>query len=282
MAAHHLSLITDELNAPLPTALAFAKAEGLRRVDIRTVDADNVIALSVPRQQALARLIKDAGVEVGCIATPILKWSRQGRRTLATADQYGFDPGTRSAADWCGEAAFTAGQLGTRHLRIFTYLAYEGFEVTDLAADFGALLRVAGEHDLLLHVENEPACNVRLTDDLLRVMEKLAHPRLRALLDIGNMVWTGHVPHEAEIARVMPYVDQLHFKDYRRADRRVVALGEGEVPYRRLLAAAFAAAGDRPLTLTIETHVPDDQPDATRRSLAHLRAVLADLGVAAA
>lgn len=278
MTEHRLSLITDELQTTFRKSLAFARAEGLRRVDIRTIGSDNVVTMGFTRQRTAGRIIRDAGLEVGCIATPILKWAKPGARTLTTADLYGVDPGRRSVSDWCGDAAFTARALGTRHLRIFTYLSYEGFDVHDLAPEMEALLACADEHDLVLHVENEPVCNVRLTEDLLRLMEAFPHPRLRALLDIGNMVWAGHVPGKAEIARIMPYVDQLHFKDYRASAGRVVALGEGDVPYRKLLEAAFATAGDRPLTLTIETHVPDDQPDATRRSLAHLRALLRDLG----
>lgn len=282
MVEHRLSLITDELQGGFRDALAFARAEGLQRVDIRTIDGANIIGEGKARQREAGRLIREAGLEVGCVATPILKWARAGARTLTSADQYGFDPGSRSAADWCEAAASTARELGTRHLRIFTYLSYEGYVPRDLAPDYQAMLALAEAHDLVLHVENEPVCNVRLTDDLQRLVESFPSPRLRVLLDIGNMAWAGHVPSESEIARIMPWVDQLHFKDYRAAGKRVVALGEGDVPYHRLLAAAFDAAAGRPLTLTIETHVPGDQPGATQRSLAHLRSILRDLGQPAA
>lgn len=282
MTTHRLSLITDELQTTFRNSLAIARAEGLTRVDIRTIGSDNIMLIGSARQRTAGRIIRDAGLEVGCVATPILKWAKPGARTLTTADLYGVDPGHRSVSGWGLDAAFTARALGTRHLRIFSYLSYEGYAPQHLAPDYQALLARADADDLVLHVENEPVCNVRVTDDLLRLMETFPHPRLRVLLDIGNMVWTGHVPDATEIARIMPYVDQLHFKDYRASERRVVALGEGDVPYLRLLEAAFAATGDRPLTLTIETHVPDDQPDATRRSLAHLRALLRELGQPAA
>jgi sugar phosphate isomerase/epimerase len=73
----------------------------------------------------------------------------------------------------------------------------------------------------------------------------------------------------------MPSVDRIHFKDWSRTKRRIVALGEGDIPWKRYFATCLAAARDRPLALTIETHVPDDQPSATRRSLAYLRRLVA-------
>jgi hypothetical protein len=52
-------------------------------------------------------------------------------------------------------------------------------------------------------------------------------------------------------------------------------MGEGEIPYTTFMPACFAAAEGRPLTLSVETHVPADPVGATQRSLAALKALVA-------
>jgi sugar phosphate isomerase/epimerase len=128
---------------------------------------------------------------------------------------------------------------------------------------------------MVLHVENEPVCNVRTLGDLDALMRSWRHPRLKALLDIGNAASAGAPATVAGVASLAPHVDQAHFKDYSKARRAYVALGEGDIPYRELLAPCLAEARTRELVLTVETHVPGDRPDATRRSLAELRRLAA-------
>ena len=69
----------------------------------------------------------------------------------------------------------------------------------------------------------------------------------------------------------MPFVDMAHFKDYSATQKGYVAMGEGDIPYAALMAPVLSESRRRDIVLTIETHVPDDQPGATRRSLAGLR-----------
>lgn len=265
------SVITDEVGPELNAGLRFAAAEGLSTIDIRSVGGVNFLSLPASAQKFVAREIRDAGLQVGCLATPLLKWPAPGRSSGAAGDQFGFDPAGRLPAELY-EAAFEAAAiLGTRHLRIFSLLTYDGFRLVDLEPDFNLLIRGAERHDMVLHVENEPVCNVRTVADLIGVAQAWRHPRLRALLDIGNAFYTGAPPSPAQLAAVMPSVDQMHFKDYRNGPHAYVATGEGEVGYAELLPVCFTAAAGRSLALTIETHMPLEQPDATRRSLAALR-----------
>jgi sugar phosphate isomerase/epimerase len=71
----------------------------------------------------------------------------------------------------------------------------------------------------------------------------------------------------------------LHFKDYSNAERRFVAVGEGDIPFAALLAATLPAH-DAPLLLTIETHAPSDPAATTRRSVHGLRRLVDNLGLA--
>lgn len=272
-----VAVITDEISPDLDTCLAFVAEEGVKRVDVRSVGGVNFMSLTGREQADVSRRIRAAGLEVGCLATPLLKWSAPGKAAGRAGDQFGFDAKGRTHGELYEAAFEAAGELGTRHLRIFSYLTYDGFQLADLEAAYGELLALAEKYDMWLHVENEPVCNVLSVADLERAMRAWNHPRLRGLLDIGNAYSSGQPPTPADVAGVMAFVDQIHFKDYSAGKRRLVATGEGDIPYADLLTGPLRAQAGRDITLTVETHVPDDQPGATRRSLAAVRALAAGI-----
>jgi sugar phosphate isomerase/epimerase len=76
----------------------------------------------------------------------------------------------------------------------------------------------------------------------------------------------------------LPFTDILHMKDYADAARRFVAVGEGDIPLKTLLAATLPAHA-APLTLTIETHAPSEPLATTRRSVDGLRRMLDSIGL---
>ncbi len=275
---HTFSVITDEVSPDLAAGLRFAAEEGLSTVDIRSVGGVNFLSFEASEQKRIAAQIRDAGLTVGCLATPLLKWAPPGKGAATSGDQFGFETRERSTEQLYDDAFAAAAILGTRHLRIFSYLSYDGFVLADLEPAYDALLRRAETHDAVLHVENEPVCNVLSVADLAAATGRWNHPRLRGLLDIGNAYYASAPPSAADLAAVMPHVDLIHFKDYATAKRGYVPMGEGDIPYAQLMAPCFAAARTRPLILVIETHVPNEQPDATRRSLAGLRALAAGQG----
>ena len=270
-----LSVITDEVSPRLEVGIAFAVEEGLGTVDIRSIDAVNFLSLDRREQERAARQIKAAGLAVGCLATPLLKWPAPGKAAATMGDQFGFDAKGRSTEQIYRDAFEAAALLGTRNLRIFSFLTYDGFQVEDLREDFELLLKLAEEYDAVLHVENEPVCNVQSVPDLVQFMRAWRHPRLKALLDIGNAWWAEKPPTEADLAAVMPFVSQMHFKDFDAGARRVVPMGEGDIPYAGLIRLCLDAAKGRTLGFSIETHVPSDPARATRNSLAGLRRCLA-------
>ena len=273
---HTIAFVNDELKAPLATTIAFARENGIRAIEMRSIEGRNFLDLLPAEQKEVADHLADAGLTVVGLASPLLKWAASGQAAGSKGDQFGFDIGTRSLGDIARLAAEAAHTLGTRNVRIFSYLTHEGFRIRDLAPAIEELVRVAEREDLVLHVENEPVCNLRDERDLLALMKAFPHPRLRALLDIGNIYGAGVQPKADRLAALMPFVDHMHFKDAAFAGgRRTVALGEGEIPYTAFMPACFAAAEGRDLTLSVETHVHSDPVGATQRSLVALKALAA-------
>lgn len=271
-----LCVITDEVSPWLDAGLAFAEAEGLSMIDLRTIDGKNAVDLSDAELADAARRIRDAGLTVSCLCTPLLKWSPPGKAAKTKGDQFAFDLGDRTPGAVFARTFEVAERLGARHLRIFSYLAYDGFTLGDLKPALDELLTLAEAADMKLHVENENVCNLVSFPDLEALVTSYRHPRLRALPDIANAISGGHPPSAADLARLLPVTDMLHFKDFSRRERRRVAVGEGDVPFADLLASTLPRH-DAPLTMTIETHAPSDPEAMTRRSVQGLRRLLASL-----
>jgi L-ribulose-5-phosphate 3-epimerase len=273
-----LSLITDEVSSSLDEALAFAGAEGIGTVDLRVIDGRNVLGLTRGELAGAAQRVRAAGLSVSCLCTPLLKWSPPGKVARAKGDQFGFELGERTPGEVYAQAFEAAQVLGARNLRIFSYLAYDGYRIQDLHEPIDALLLLAEKFDLKVHVENEGVCNIAGFAELETLVAAYHHPRLRALPDIANAYRKGVPPVAADLARLLPSTDILHLKDYANAAQRYVALGEGDLPIATLLAATLPTHA-APVTLTIETHAPSDPVATTRRSVHELRRIVDSLGL---
>jgi len=273
-----LCLITDEVSPSLDEGLAFARAEGIGTIDLRVIDGSNVLALSRDELAGAAQRTRAAGLSVSCICSPLLKWSPPGKASQAKGDQFGFELGDRAPGVVYAQAFEAAEVLGARNLRIFSYLAYDGYRVDDLRGPIDELLALAEKFDMKLHVENEGVCNIGGFAELEALVTAYRHPRLRALPDVANAYRTGLPPSSADLARLLPFTDMLHFKDYANAARRFVAIGEGDIPFTALLAATLPAH-EAPLMLTIETHAPSEPAATTRRSVHGLRRMVDSLGL---
>jgi L-ribulose-5-phosphate 3-epimerase len=274
-----LGLITDEVSPSLDEGLAFARAEGIDTVDLRVIDGRNVLALSRGELTDAAQRVRAAGLSVSCICTPLLKWSPPGKAAQAKGDQFGFELGDRAPGAVYAQAFEAAEVLGARNLRIFSFLAYDGYCVDDLRGPIDDLLALAEKFDMKLHVENEGVCNIAGFAGLEALVMAYQHPRLRALPDIANAYRRGLPPSAKDLARLLGFTDILHLKDYSNATRRFVALGEGDIPFANLLAATLPAH-EAPLTLIIETHAPSEPARTTRRSVHGLRRMVDGLGLA--
>ena len=199
--------------------------------------------------------------------------ARQGVKEKG--DQFGFEIGDRAPGVVYAQAFEAAEVLGARHLRIFSYLAYDGYRVADLRGPIDDLLALAEKFDMKLHVENEGVCNIAGFAELEALVTAYRHPRLRALPDVANAYRAGLPPSSADLARLLPFTDMLHFKDYSNAALRFVAIGEGDIPFPALLAAT--RAHEAPLTLTSGTHAFRASP--LRGARCGLRRMVDSLGL---
>jgi len=273
-----ISLITDEVSPSLDEGIAFAREEDIGAIDLRVIDGRNVLVLSRSELTEAARRIRAAGLSVSCICTPLLKWSPPGKTAQTRGDQFGFELGDRRPYDVYTLGFEAAGILGARDLRVFSYLSYDGYSVDDLREPIEELLALSEKFDMKVHIENEGVCNIAGFAELEAAVTRYRHPRLRALPDIANACRSALPPSADDLARLLPYTDMLHIKDYSNAAGHFVPVGEGDLPIAALLAAALPAR-EAPLTLTIETHAASEPAETTRRSVSGLRRMVDALGL---
>ncbi|MDQ8732088.1 TIM barrel protein [Bradyrhizobium sp. LHD-71] len=274
-----ICLITDEVSPSLDQGLAFAREEGIGTIDLRVIDGRNVLALSRSELADAAQRVRAAGLSVSCICTPLLKWTPPGKTSRAGDVQFAFDLGERAPREVYIQAFEAAEILGARNLRVFSYLTYDGFALDDLRQPVEDLLALADRFDMKVHVENEAVCNIAGFAELEALVTSYRHPRLRALPDIANAYRKAKPPSAADLARLLPFTDILHIKDYSDAARGFVAFGEGEIPLAPLLAATLPGH-ESPVTLTIETHAFAEPLATTRRSVRALRRAVETFGLA--
>jgi sugar phosphate isomerase/epimerase len=268
-----IGLITDEVSPSLDEGLAFAREEGIATIDLRVVDGRNLLALSRDELADAAQRVRAAGLSVSCICTPLLKWSPPGKTARTGGDQFGFELGYRTPREVYAQAFAAAEILSARNVRVFSYLAYDEYRLDDLREPVEDLLALAEKFDMKVHIENEGVCNIAGFAELEALVTTFSHPRLRALPDIANAYRKSRPPSAADLARLLPFTDILHIKDYSNAASRFVAVGEGDIPIASLLSATLPGR-ESPLTLTIETHAASEPVATTRRSVDGLRRVL--------
>jgi sugar phosphate isomerase/epimerase len=277
-----LSVIGDEIGPGLDDMLSFCAETGVKRLDMRTVEGRNLLGMTLEEVAAIATRLHKAGIAVPTFTSPVLKWAAPGRGEGGGKVDFAFDPASCPAADPLRHAFDIALMLGATRLRIFSWLAYDGFAPADLAAPLKALCHLADEFGVELEMENEPVCNVGGIADLVAVLAAFPHPRLHPLVDICNAYGQGAPPTLDQLRALAPRTDCVHMKDRSAATGGMVSIGHGDVDFAGLLPVLLAGTKSREVLASIETHVPADARNASRRNVHAVRHLAEHLGVALA
>ncbi len=278
-----LAVIGDEIGPSLAEMLSFCAENDVRRLDMRTVAGKNLLGMTLEEVHGIKRQLDQASISVPTFVSPVLKWPAPGRAAAEGRVDFAFDPSQCPADDPLTHAFAIAAALGARHMRVFSYLRYPGYRPIDLGHASSRLLELAERHDVILEMENEPVCNIGSIAELAQFFASLPKPvpaRLRPLIDIANSWAIDAPPGDADIAALAPSVDLIHLKDRDLAKRRSVPLGDGDVPWAKELERLLSGVLAQEVVASLETHCPQDGRNATARSVAALRRIAREIGVA--
>ncbi|HEY6980412.1 sugar phosphate isomerase/epimerase family protein [Reyranella sp.] len=284
-----LAVIGDEIGPSLPEMISFCAEHGVGRLDMRTVDGRNLLAMTLEEVAAIGEKLASAGIKVPAVVSPLLKWPAPDKDPPGGPVDFAFDPAQCPQDDVLTHAFDVATVLGASRVRIFSHLRYPGFTPRDLHHTVYRLMDIAAAHDAIVEIENEPVCNLGSIAELARFFAALpesvdqqsrrAEPLgLQPLVDIGNSYAMGAPPAEADIAYLAPMVDMIHLKDCDLDARRTVPLGDGDIPWTKELERLLAGVEASEVIASIETHCPHDPRNATARSVSALRRIAGEIG----
>ncbi|WP_203432979.1 sugar phosphate isomerase/epimerase family protein [Jiangella asiatica] len=276
--AHRIAAFSDDLHSEFAPAAKLAAEAGLDGLAVRHVGGHNVQALDEADVRAVRRTADEHGLAISAVGSPY------GRDF-----HLGDDAAQRRAETLLAQMVRFADLLGTPLIRIFA-LWIEGKDPlplwadrpgTDLARVVEALapsVALAERAGVRLMLELEGASHAGTAAEAAELIRLVDSPALVLCWDICNGWWSGEapLPHGLDAVRVLPVVD-VQTKDVKAdpADPRrplfdQVILGDGDLPYDRLLPELVASGYDGWFTVERVYHPrkPEEHPRLQRDALA--------------
>lgn len=214
-----IAAITDEFSPDLDVALTEMQNLGLERAELRVVNGRNILELTDRELEDVTRQLAGRGMTAVSIASPLLKYELAGGPPLDTRFQQDVFGARYTHADHSAllaRAFEVAKRLDARIIRVFSF-----WRTVDPAACVSrvasALLELAEEarqHDVLIGLENEHACNVATGEELGQMLRQVPHPHLVAIWDPANALVVGETPYPDGYSHI-PFdrIAHVHAKD---------------------------------------------------------------------
>lgn len=237
---YKISCFADEISPRLDQQLDEMEKLNVKWMSLRSVDDVNVLQLSDARVDEIAHALKERGMGVSSIGSPI------GKTQIADKSNLYIEQ-TRRAIE-------IAKRLECNRIRIFSFYmdkdeidARRG-EVIDRIKRMSEL--AAREGITLMH-ENEAGIYGESSARCRDLLESVNMPNFKAVYDPSNFVGAGEAPLDESLPNIREYVDYLHVKDSRKTDNVIVPCGEGDAQIADIL--PLFADGD--YFLTLEPHL---------------------------
>lgn len=232
-----LCAFADEAAPDIDGQLAALRRNGIRLLELRGVDGQPAVQLTLAQAKELRRRLDEAGIAVWAIGSPLGKVA--------------LDEPSAPQLELLRHTLELGEVLGARVLRLFSFYLPQGADPAAcwprVAARMEEMLRVAAGSPLVLCHENEKGIYGDVAARCLQLHQTF--PALRAVFDPANFIQCGQAVWPAW-QQLAPYVEYLHVKDAL-PDGRVVPAGQGVGCWRELLAAWRQRGG----TLTLEPHL---------------------------
>ena len=262
MSAIQIGAITDEFSPDITMAAAAMQELGMTGAELRVVNGKNIMDLTDDELDAALVVVKNAGLKVVSIASPLLKCTLPDAPPIderfqqdVFASKHSFEDQPRLAQ----HAFEIAKKSGAKIVRVFSY-----WRVTDPSAVFERVVDAlqelserAAEHDLIIGLENEHACNIATAHDTARVLAAVDNPNLQVVWDPANAYISGEDPFPTGYSMLEARrIAHVHAKDCTLDGHKPLwcPVGEGAIDWK----GQFAALKHDGYTgyINLETHWP--------------------------
>ena len=241
-----LSAFADEVTDDFPGQVKYLAKENVGYIEPRFINKKNIMDLTRDELNLAKKMIKDHGLKVSAIGSPI------GKVKLDEP----FEP----HLDGFKHAVELAQFFETPYIRMFSYYAPEGRNIGDYRDEvmerISAKVKIIENTDVAMVHENESDIYGETAENCVDIIETINSSKLRLVYDPGNFVWGQKLTNNVETCwpLMKPYVVHVHIKDWKLGSKDAGSIpGEGDGQIKELLAelAAFDYNG----CLTMEPHL---------------------------
>lgn len=196
-----LSILTDEAARSPGDAIAFARQYNIRWVELRAVPGGGGTYAYLPEERVreTAKELKEAGLKVSFLNTPMLKFQMPGTEYFRPRNESEEQKAMRAARDLqanerrmedLAKAIRAAEILDVRKIRVFSYNRVADVEgiLPKVAAVLDELGAVAQKAGMELLIENEASQNVATSPELARILKLVKSPAIGINWDPVNEI----------------------------------------------------------------------------------------------
>src|SRR5260370_2988067 len=197
MPAHFpVAAITDEFSTDIEIAVRSMTGLGMTGAELRMVFGKNIVDLSDEEWDGTIAMVRGAGLEILSIASPLLKCVLPDSPDVDARFQQDMFAATHTFADQprlTARALEIADRTGARIIRVFSYWRTVEPDVCfdRIVEALHALADRAAQHNVIIGLENEHACNIATRAETARVLAALGHPNLKVVLGPSTAVVSG-------------------------------------------------------------------------------------------
>jgi sugar phosphate isomerase/epimerase len=256
-----IGVVTDEISRDLRESLAYCRDWGLRKLELREGSAARFPGFTEEEISLVHEAIA-AGSRVTAVSPGILKThadnASQIKHELENVLPESIDLALRFE---CPLIIVFGCERYANESESNRTLAMKAFE---------SAAERAARDGLTIAIENEPDFWVDRPAEEAAMLAEIGHPNLRANWDPANSHWGGYLPDRAGFEALVPYIVNVHVKDFTPDDPDVPwrPVGQGKTPWTDYL--TWISDDTEIQHVTIETHAPP-LVENTRDSLDALR-----------
>jgi L-ribulose-5-phosphate 3-epimerase len=255
-----IAAITDEFSPELEKSLDAMAHIGMTGAELRVCWGKNIMDLTDAELDRAIDLVQAHGMETISIASPLLKCVLPEGGDVDTrfqqdifASKHTFEDQPRLA-----ERAFTiARRSGAKIVRVFSY-----WRTLEPERCFNGIVKAlnwlgdqAAQHDVIIGLENEHACNVGTAVETAKVLAAVNHPNVKLVWDPANALVSGEIPYPSGY-HLLPAsrIVHVHVKDCHMEGHRPIwgPVGTRAVDWKGQIAALVSDGYNG--WLSLETH----------------------------
>ena len=220
-----LSAFSDEYADGFAEQLSAMREFGITHIELRHADKKNVSVLTADEVKEIKMMLDANGIGVSSIGSPL------GKITL--------DGDMDAHLETARRVFETANTVGAKFVRMFSFYAPEGKEVTQMKGEvydaLEKLVLLARAHGVTLCHENEAKIYGDVPERCREIIDHFGG-ELKCVFDMGNFVLEGVDPYPAAYELLKKDIAYFHIKDALAAGA-IVPPGKGEAKIREILAA---------------------------------------------